>query len=1712
MREQRLTVIARDVFFCGHQFLLSLVWILLLSSCAVGTSQSSVGPRQRYVPPEMQPAAPELKSELDAASHSADVGNYEESFATLQKALEFATEQKSAGDKAIVEDHLAVAYFTQGKINDAKSQWLNSLSDGIAASNLVLQADVLVALSALSQQEGDLNQSVRLATQALDVARKSKNLYIQSRALGELGHMQLLMGKPVDARASLDEALQMDHLNGYNWEAGHLLYLAWVNASESKLDKAVDLAVTARDLAVKHTNYITFMQASFFLGNAYVHSNRAEEGIQLLEHDRKGISNEGKPLFETPAGYAKTVALPYFNIAFLEALGLAYEGANRFDEALKTWQELYDTASSSFGLAKAESARHIADVYKAKKDFTKSIDYYARAAAESTTNVQNRIQALTSEVALLSQQGDKEGALKIEEEILPLAKVSNNIGLQFFADMVVAELLDGLERFDRAETALKDAESLVNSTAKIVGVENNNLIELYLRLADLYEKRHETQAELVALEKALTPALAWATAPDEKKKDGGPLAQIMKRLESKVPESHLKEAGETAYASGRFREALTSLEILQYFEEFEAGWKGKYEEYRKNVSNDPIVTKVLQIPSKIMLQDDGPGILEQNIEDMGPVTNRVEPVSLGLLTFYYMSHQKPDLAAQFARRGLQSVSQFIGNDAINEWTVAMSCELATSLLMQRDLKSAVEVVSQCLAGAKQLGIPQLLQVAHQTNVWVLDAAGKREEARESIQFLVKQAPDDPSVYVQLAVIKGQQGDWPAAADAWEKALALDEARKNLQGAADAHLAIASSPTLAADADEKRVHLEAANKLYLQLGSAEGRAKAEAGLGTYYAACKRESQSRIHFHEAQSIAHDAGRKELEALVLSQIGQAYEISDDLSQAVESYERSADLYQLQNDPLNEALQLKNEANALNSLHRLDEALNIVMKAKAVADKSTNWAARYWVRRTLGIIYGNRGEYQNGVIALGEAKQIGDNANQPLPSAWAALAMAAGLETIGSWQEASDQINSAIPVLQQFKDADDEATAYIELMAIYGARESELKDLGRATEFYQKAYQLLEKNHPERAASLNLDLTEIYWNQGRFKDAIQKAEEALRYYTNNKDEIDEAGALISLAEAQRSDGDLQGAAKNLQLAEPTVNRVKNFYTLGRLYYGRAGLYRAQGKLKDAIRQYEEVITMLEQFKSGSDIHNRRNVAEHYDFIYDELIDSYYALAQSDQEQRSSAVDKALEYSELNKARVFSNSWGHAFADGLRHQLPVSLQDTESTLNAERAALESELQQAMAGDTHRSLKQVQEDLAKLESRESQFESELRRTNPAYAEVRYPQRMSIQQIPLHPGELLLQFKVMDRATLVWLLSWSEKGTAVKEFYKVNRSRQWFSEQVFRIRDAFNGGHPEQFDSTDTDELFAALFPESVIQNVKDAKSIIFVPDDVFFLLPFEILTSHGKYLLLSKLTKYFPSSAALRLARTSIHISNDWQKSFIGVADPITSDKDPRYQAVSLLSDSDQRSVANQMGTASIDKIVSRGFSLDRLPATADEIQGIASLFASSPSKAETRTGMDATKQALLHTDLARYRFIHFATHGILPVEAGIKEPALVLSYDGKGKDDMLLTVSDILDFKLRAEMVVLSACNTGSGKVTRAEGVASLGTAFLAAGASSVTVSLWHVDDNRTSKLMQEFYKNLVEGKTKAESLAAARTTLFSLEDVNGNPYYWAPFVLTGD
>jgi CHAT domain-containing protein len=160
-----------------------------------------------------------------------------------------------------------------------------------------------------------------------------------------------------------------------------------------------------------------------------------------------------------------------------------------------------------------------------------------------------------------------------------------------------------------------------------------------------------------------------------------------------------------------------------------------------------------------------------------------------------------------------------------------------------------------------------------------------------------------------------------------------------------------------------------------------------------------------------------------------------------------------------------------------------------------------------------------------------------------------------------------------------------------------------------------------------------------------------------------------------------------------------------------------------------------------------------------------------------------------------------------------------------------------------------------------------------------------------------------------------------------------------------------------------------------------------------------------------------------------------------------------------------------------------------------------------------ANRAAVINNNLANYRIIHFATHGILNDKHPELSGILLAMLDEKGKpQDGFLQLSDIYKLNLPAELVVLSACETGLGKSVKGEGLIGLTRGFMYAGASRVLGSLWKVDDAATAALMADFYKEMfANGKRPADALRAAQLHLFEQRRWR-SPYYWAGFVLQGD
>jgi CHAT domain-containing protein len=167
--------------------------------------------------------------------------------------------------------------------------------------------------------------------------------------------------------------------------------------------------------------------------------------------------------------------------------------------------------------------------------------------------------------------------------------------------------------------------------------------------------------------------------------------------------------------------------------------------------------------------------------------------------------------------------------------------------------------------------------------------------------------------------------------------------------------------------------------------------------------------------------------------------------------------------------------------------------------------------------------------------------------------------------------------------------------------------------------------------------------------------------------------------------------------------------------------------------------------------------------------------------------------------------------------------------------------------------------------------------------------------------------------------------------------------------------------------------------------------------------------------------------------------------------------------------------------------------------------------KGETIAGSAATEERFTST-AGNYRILHLATHGRADNRVG--DYAFLAFTELKDSiENELLYVKDLYNLQLNADLVVLSACETGIGKLQRGEGIISLARAFAYAGAKSIVTSLWSVNDKSTSELMRFFYRELRRGKDKDEALRLARQRLLRESNVrNAHPFFWAAFVPLGD
>jgi len=271
-----------------------------------------------------------------------------------------------------------------------------------------------------------------------------------------------------------------------------------------------------------------------------------------------------------------------------------------------------------------------------------------------------------------------------------------------------------------------------------------------------------------------------------------------------------------------------------------------------------------------------------------------------------------------------------------------------------------------------------------------------------------------------------------------------------------------------------------------------------------------------------------------------------------------------------------------------------------------------------------------------------------------------------------------------------------------------------------------------------------------------------------------------------------------------------------------------------------------------------------------------------------------------------------------------------------------------------------------------------------------------------------------------------------------------------------------------------------------------------------------------------PSASTLAVLRRELQGRQPAAKTVVTLADPVFDQNDARLKTAALTAPDKKdgpgldvistrilKHVAKQSDDSN--EAASVKLEIPRLPFTRQEAERILALV---PEAAGMKAlDFKASRATATSADLSQYRFVHFATHGYLDSERPELSALVLSTVDEQGRMvDGFLRAHEVYNLNLPAELVVLSACETGLGKEVKGEGLVGLTRGFMYAGAARVMVSLWSVNDQATSELMVKFYRKvLAEGMRPAAALRAAQVEMWKEKRWQA-PYYWAAFTLQGE
>ncbi len=720
-----------------------------------------------------------------------------------------------------------------------------------------------------------------------------------------------------------------------------------------------------------------------------------------------------------------------------------------------------------------------------------------------------------------------------------------------------------------------------------------------------------------------------------------------------------------------------------------------------------------------------------------------------------------------------------------------------------------------------------------------------------------------------------------------------------------------------------------------------------------------------------------------------------------------------------------------------------------------------------------------------------------------------------LGSPQMALEYLGQALPLYRTLHYYGGEAWTLTNIGEIYHL----LGDDVKALDFHHRALSLeivREDRYPEATALQNIGL--IYASMGDKQKAMEYYGQALALYRVLGDRNGEAATLARIARVERDWGNLTKALAHIEAALDLTESLRTKV--------------ANPELRTSFLASKE---------------------NYYEFYIDLLIRLH------NREPTKGHDAKALTASERARARTLLEILTEARAD-IRQGVDPSLLERERSLQQLLNTKEQNRAKLISGNhteeqTAASSKELEDLLAEYQT----VQGQIRAHSPRYAALIQSQPLSISEIHqqvLDEDTSLLEYALGDEGSFLWVVT----PNSIHSFELPKRAEiETVARRVYESLTARNRYKDGETDAQRRQRIAqadaeypaaAAALSQMILGPVAEqlgTKRLLVVADGALQYVPFGALPAPKESIVLGQSAVVnrrptdnlpliveheivnLPSASVLDALRKELAHRQSASKTVAILADPVFRANDPRVtQRRSTLfegnpkhesqdsrtdrkvSDAESRMRDFPEGAAVARSATESGvINFQRLRFSRSEAEAIATLV----TKEQALRAIDfaASKPTALSADLARYRILHIATHGLLnsqhPELSGI---VLSLVNERGELEDGFVRLHEIYNLRLNADLVVLSACQTALGKEVKGEGLVGLTRGFMYAGAARVMASLWSVQDRATAELMKRFYQELmIKGQRPAAALRSAQVSMWKEHRA---PYYWAAFTLQGE